>query len=791
MGLIGTFNNGKDPMGVAVNAAEQIADSTFIEQDWKSLATAADHPHWQYLWGDFLGASIIAGVSIGLLIILVWGLLKIPYLKQLKKIPLKIPFVLVWIYGFIVYDIGMCPGGERVALITNAPMAILYAFKIFLLDSDVSEIQDKFHESWVYSLNFALCHFFAALISTLFVIKTFGFYALARIKIWIASLQGKSRIWKRKETYVFWGFNEASYRLIKSIQDPKNGQNPKDYRIIIVLKNRETDDSPEKQTGFARIFEFLSMPSLELAQLQVLGCLTTGTYANLGMLNPGEGNGNIIGGKLRLNSVKRLLKYGTTQNIHMIFLSDDENDNLHDAALLQTDSTFADFLKKNGSRSVTFYCHARFNSVHRVMEGINAADKVKVKIIDSSHINVEMLKEDRELLPVNFVDVERDGSVSSPFNALVVGFSEVGKDAVRFIYEYGAFVKSGGTKKVAERSPFHLDVVDRDMADLAGSFVANSPAIRPEMPFLPDCLGSNPDALITLHDMDCRSAEFSLMIRSRIRDLNYIVIATENDELNISLGVRLFKAAARYRSDLDNFCILVRIHNDSDGRMKNIADYYNNLWAEPDKSVQQIINIFGLDKEIYTFDNIISLSHDHKAEKYKERYEMSKPPQPKQKTNEEKREEKPRPYAEAMKQRRVWTQDLANCYHEPTKCILRDRALKQCGLDVSDFRNLERETGALEYRTKDNTPLNKDLERIAVVLAQTEHIRWNASHEILGYVFSEKKDEVKMHHDCLTDWKSLKDDNTRSFDNDVADFVLNVSLVNKKNNIDCLSGLGQ
>ena len=262
----------------------------YIEDGTESISTALNHPHIHTLWFDFLWPSVLAGIIVGFLIVAIWKLSR--YLpSQVRSISLKWPFIIVWIYGFLVYDIGMCPTGERIALFTNAPLAFLYAFKIFLLDSDVSEIQNRFHESWVFSFNFAMCHFLAAVISTLFIIKTFGFNAMAKLKLWFSSLPLFRK--KVEETYVFWGFNDSAYRLIKSIrqhyeENPglQNKGQSRNYRIIIVMKDQENDDSPEGKGAFSRIFDFFAMPSRELSKLQELKYLTTGTHVDIKNINP-------------------------------------------------------------------------------------------------------------------------------------------------------------------------------------------------------------------------------------------------------------------------------------------------------------------------------------------------------------------------------------------------------------------------------------------------------------------------------------------------------------------------
>ena len=68
-----------------------------------------------------------------------------------------------------------------------------------------------------------------------------------------------------------------------------------------------------------------------------------------------------------------------------------------------------------------------------------------------------------------------------------------------------------------------------------------------------------------------------------------------------------------------------------------------------------------------------------------------------------------------------------------------------------------------------------EINRIAIVIAQTEHLRWTASHEILGYVSSGVKDEVRFTHDCMKDWNLLTE-SVRSYDCNVADFILGIKI---------------
>lgn len=757
--------------------------------------------NWSFIFG------ILIAIVIGLM--LIFGASR--SLSKIRTSLLGWSFGFVWVYGFWVYDIGMCTG-DTISLWTNAPMAILYAFKIFLLDSDVSEIHEAYHGSWAYSFNFALVHLLAAIVSTLFVIKYFRFNIIAKWRMRKVSLFKKDV----DETYVFWGFNDASEKLIESIKEDFPKEHPgSTFRIVLVRLNNGDDDNPETRTGIGRIFDFLSIPISELEKLQILKCLMVGTYSNISEVNA-QIDDDVLGMSLSLQSLKRILKKRTRNKIHMLFLSENERENIHAVSLLLKDKTLKDFANgatpnhESGSkREVIFYCHARYNSVHRVIEDRFMVGNRRVKVIDSSHISVENLKLNEDLLPVKYVNVEKDATVSTSFNSLVVGFSEFGQDAVRLLYEYGAFVKSGSTDTDVKRSGFHMRVVDKRMKDVAGPFVANAPDIKVSVPFIKGM--ENPNALITLNQMDCQSIEFYKGLETWIKELNYIVIATEDDELNISLAIRVFKMAARYRDGMENLCILIRVHEDEDGLIRETAEYYNRLWKaqcavkgysgkistqseiKRGDKVTMPIHLFGLDKETYTYKNIIDESMEQQAVEFKERYTAST----KKDYKEPECEEEYAWYKDLrdnilciegdidnnptlsaiMGVRRMQGQDYANCFHSATKKILAQEALKKAGLPKEFSWNLlTRKSKTIEYMVKDGAVVVPQVFRILNVLAQTEHLRWNASHEILGYVKQgtfPSRNEVKMHHSCITDWQELTPE-IQSYDYDYVDLTLNI-----------------
>lgn len=722
-------------------------------------------------------------------------------------------FFVVWAMGFVVYDLGMYPDRCQNSidafwsLLGVAPMAIIHAFGMFLFQSDVSAIHDGCHNDCWYMFFFSISHLLAAFISLIFVIKHFGFNIATSIIRFL-----KTYLWFNniKNLYVFWGMNDATYCLAKDIV---NKGKLKDSKIIIIRISNEKEDANER-IGMERLLSFLSLTKnnlKKLQELQKLGCLTTSTFGSLINIRTSSEN-DILRNELRLFSLLRLM-HRTEGTVHMFFLENDESFNILPIANLKKDREIKSFMERNGK--VKFYCHARYNSIHRVIEDELTDEKMEVKVVDSSHINVELLKKTPEFHPVRYVNVESDATVSSPFNALVIGFGEVGMDSVRFLYEFGAFVKNGQHGNAIERSEFHCHVIDQNMDDLAGLFVVNAPSIITTKNEVTD----ENLKMINLYNMDCRSVEFYNRLKQWITSLNYIIVATGDDETNMSMAVRIFRQAIRERNDcLKQFRILVRVQHDENGHIQKIAEHYNRIWAANKRSTdtyhlhqhvisssEQIdtpITLFGSDNQVYTYEHIVSDSLKDDAKKFKKKYDLS--------INELRRMAGAKPneivdwdneqnqmmqlngdhkgfaptFSGMMKLRRIQSQNNANSLHRETKKWLAKTALGQEGYENMMRHGLVRSETSLAYSWKDHSNLPLDnVQKVMDVLAQTEHLRWNASHEILGYQMGKDddgfKDEAKLLHGCLKDWNKLNDI-TKTYDYNIVDVSLDIIDINEE-----------
>lgn len=699
-------------------------------------------------------------------------------IKELRLLASGMVFVWSVGFGLYMYAISHCKDGDgnylsAGELLFRSAIDSLNMF-MFNIDGNVFDAISGAPQvrGWI-----SLCVFVAGILTLWFIIVLIGARIWASIKSWWSSLFNSD-----EELCVFFGINEPSKILAKSIV---NNPDQRKFRLIFVefpLINENEMDS-----GWGSFVKSIThkVDTFKVAKNYHARLALANTPMDKIRMKSDNGPDHIFQ-RIGLSEVAHLIRH-TNNRIHLFFLSDSEINNIRSVSVLKNDLTI---IEKARSYECKFYCHARYNSIHRVVEDEHTQDNMIVKVVDSSHICVEMLKQHVELQPVSYVSIEKDATVSSPFNALVVGFSEVGLEAVRFLYEFGAFVKTGSTNNRVERSDFHCHVVDKNMSDLAGLFVANAPSVQPSMPFKKD--EPHRDSQITLHQMDSQSVDFYWHLEQWIKKLNYVVVTLDDDETNISLAVRIFRLAIRYRDDMENFRILVRIRHDEDNHICDIAEHYNRLWAAEMHSTDKKkrthqkeiaatdrlhapITLFGSEDTIYTYEYIINEKLENNAKLFKERYDRAMKAMRSQSGGKEEEmqgwenEQKDLmqlvgdykgyspTYSGMMRLRRIQSQNFENCYHLYTKKKLAMEALGE-NYSILTQHQLSRKDNDTTYVWKEGAKSEDSVIRVLDVLAQTEHLRWNASHEILGYRDNgteKDKDEARLQHGCLKPWQDL------------------------------------
>ena len=567
--------------------------------------------------------------------------------------------------------------------------------------------------------------------------------------------------------YLFFGMNDSSRLLAKSIKEHEG-----DKAVIVFVENKIQSD--DHQSGWNNIVGMFTHRRQTFVDVDELNARVTFTEVRLSNISSEKLEKSDILGEINLiklrDLIQKLSKNISDAQLHVFFLSENEDDNIRSMSVLALDKTIHQTREIIKQR---FYCHARRNGLNRIVEDIALKQGIDVRTVDSSYLAVELLKSDERNHPVQLVDIDEQNptTVKSSFDSLIIGFDEVGRDALKFLYEFGAFVDSNATPEHEQRSPFHCVVVDKRMDELEGSFVNFAPAIMEQ---------KNNDKmqspLVELKSCDCLSRDFydKILNTDFCKALNYIVIAIGNDEVGMTVAIRILNHIRRVREDLHDLRIYVRSYRyDKETYMQKIATYYNegynNGQKEESFKVDAIIKLFGKSKEIYSYEMVINEALTQKGKKYQKSYARLRGE--KELWDVRRNEAQNKASIDSMRSlRRKELQDLGNALHADTKLYLLKKAIQESmGVDYdwSDFIN--------RYFDNDNMPLcegsyNKIKyplltayeNNIILNLARLEHLRWVASHEMLGYTKAHdglhKCDERTREHNCLRPWQELDDE---------------------------------
>jgi hypothetical protein len=388
---------------------------------------------------------------------------------------------------------------------------------------------------------------------------------------------------------------------------------------------------------------------------------------------------------------------------------------------------------------------------------------MKIKIVDSAYLSVTTLKQDKRTLPVSCVKVNQStGLVDSPFTALIVGFGATGQEAFKFLYEYSAFIGSD-----MKKSPFKCYAIDERMDKIAGLIREKIPAIgEDELSLIQAAIGSE---------------EFWDKVRTIIKELNYVVIALNNDAIGLSLAVNLFKYALRNRPTSQPMLkIFVRCYdNGNEKRMTEVASSLNK--SIEGNNVE--IRLFGQEKELYSCNTILSDKTLQEAMEFNRVYEKSE-------LSAEEQWEKNFGEGEIQRlmtkkrmsryhaiydiNRRI-AQNISNSLHGRTKMILMGFG------ENEQSERLRLYNGYANSRKDDTTKYEcgKDEEQLLLNIAMVEHERWIASHKLMGYRDADVTNPVKKLHENMKPFDMLKE-KTQSYDCNVVDTTIKMVYINVK-----------
>lgn len=696
------------------------------------------------------------GYSTLLLIIIGIGLVYLLFKKRKFLVDnLKWIAGTVFIAGFLIYWYAFNEGGSDSNSIALAFRSALSSMEMFASHSDLLEVPEDLHHDPFYMTIFSVIHFLAVIVSAVFIIKLLGFRFISWVRLCMANLSRK----KKCRLFIFWGVNDNAILLANSIRkkaaEPKgkNEEGWENCKFIFVRLLSANESSSHGRFTFSHFFNS-SHDGTEkfIEKIEELdGILVNSKFGITGRVIDKVKSEFDLYKYLGLRRLGNLIKKYPQATFY--FLSPNEELNL------EAVSVFKEIAKCKEDRvhnQVQIYCHARKNNQNQKLEICDGL-KHQIHIIDSSNLAVLQLKKNVRNHPVNFVDVDTSKAcVKKPFTSMIIGFGETGRDAFRFLYEFGALIDVNGN-----RNPQKIYVVDEHMDELKGDFLMKAPALKERKNELEWC-----------EEMSIHSERFWEKFSEIIHDLNYVVIAIGNDNEGMALAIDLYEYAYRYRKDCFNdFRIYLRVNGSCNTiQLKQIKEYFN-IYG----NTRDVIITFGAQEEIFSYDVVSTDVLEVLAKEFYYAYQkimIDAMPETNEKEIEEKKKAK-----ESLKQtaEEEWNarrealqdkhsldaqiklayqeeQDRANVWHIDTKKFLAG-AMGEDGKD-----NKERLKEMVELTQRDAHTLNYS--KVCDVVSSTlfdnlskcEHLRWNACMELQGFVTCDgDKDFQQKKHKCIVD----------------------------------------
>lgn len=625
----------------------------------------------------------------------------------------------VFLAGTAIYFVGFAHSGTAGNFITIILRSVLASFEMFLSKSSLIGVAENCRCNSTYMFLFALFHFLAVAISMLFAVACFG----KRILDWF-----RKKWWslypKKKTLNVFWGVNDKSINLAKDIFLQTKGKE----RIVFV--DMPDEDGNKNGRSFSGIMGLLSYKTGFARQMTEIKYVLMKSDTRPSTLEDCKTN---FLNSMGLTELGRIMS--RSDKVNFFIFTDNSDANLR-AALNILESDIA-------NKTNNIYCSARRNKATSIHEECYDG---RLHIIDDSRESVMTLamQKDNEgkfiAHPVNFVSIDNKlGYVKEdkPFTAMIIGFNTTGQDAMKFLYEYSAFPGADG-KKV----PVQIMAFDANLEATRGELYQEIPAL-PEL---------EKTGEISLYAYNSGTVKFYHKLQSVINQLNYVVIATGDDDRNLQTASAIFEYAYQHRKDgTKKFRIFVRLYNPGNEFKfrKTIEKYKDNCNAE--------IYYFGSPRSIYTKSWIVDKEESEYAEKFHESY--CKANNESHKSKEERRKKQiDKEGSKLLGNRgfnRTVLQDISNYKHCYTKEILMGLCAKDGSITIP----------AWPLKTNGPDDNKKAWHTKLLNASKCEHMRWNASHLMMGYTAMPEEDikpnmkscnERTKRHMCLVEWDKLK-----------------------------------
>lgn len=649
---------------------------------------------------------------------------------------------LIFLGGLLLYLYGFNYEGTRDSVMALWIRATMSSLEMFISHSDLLEVSTNAKDSPIYMTLFSLTHCMAILFSAYIAISYLGLRILSHSRYF----QYKLRLKKRDTMNVFMTFNDNAYNLAKDWYDT-------DRKILTVFVNEGVSQQNEmSRFNIGKVIDLFSSNTKKdlIEKIDDVDGILINTHKALIDVDINEVD---LLDKIDAKRLKTL--FGKMKAVNIFFISNDWDKNITSAVRL------CEWIKMNQSSDakIEVFCEADRDPMNLALT--LRYEKPKLYIIDTSFLSVSSLKKQVDTSknndlythykfhPVNFVDIDSSkGLAITPFECLIIGFGSTGREMLKFLYEFGQLPIRKDKKIV---SAFKGYVVDKNMEILHDQFIQKYPQMQ--------AVYSNIDFM----NYDYNGHGFWNFLNSKIETLNYIVVAEGGDESGMRLAINISELAQRNGRSNDKLRIFVRSYTQNkENKLQTIANDYS------------LIDVFGKNTEVYSKSLFDITSEKNTAKIFEDSYNkvygkinqcIKKDEKPFDKgseaTNILNDTEKIR--LKAQKNLRQYNQNLSNVYHIYTKMKLAgepfessDKRLKDKvmqfleNVETDNFSSLITEKGMSIY------PPSFD------AIAQCEHLRWVASHALLGYTPMSKTDfksitcnEFLKTQACMTDWSRL------------------------------------
>lgn len=670
--------------------------------------------------------------------------------------------IVVFIFGCALYAVGFWHEGTANNVVAAIFRSVTASMEMFVSESELIEVREECKDDLIYMLLFSATHFLAICISAAFIIHIMGIRFRSYLKMRFARKN-------QNDIYVFFDLSQEAINLAKDVYKTKG----KDGNYQIVFVKTPVEESHLERFSFSHILSFADNRSETIEDLIGINAFLTNSRKSVAIGMDEREWDDTVG----LNTLRRYLKKSSGEKLFFC-LSSNEDNNVNTAVVLSK--------RYSNAKKHQIYCRANRNSITESFASLN------LNIIDSASLAVLELKKNVAFQPVSFVKPDhKNGIATKPFKAMIIGFGEIGFEAYSFLYEFSAFVG-----KNIEENPFRCDIIDPKSKQLENSLYIHCPALEEK-------------AHIVFHEGTIESNR--CLIEVQIKTVDYIVVCTDNDQENLSIGITLLNLAYKYREHSAKLGIFIGVNNNKEyKKAQEIAKFYNECGKKDKEEHIYEFNMipFGAKQTLFTYKNIIDNEILDRAKEFYYEYQKTSNlldasnkyvcAEDKDAEWNKRREDKKQTVELGLSNKNELmqkeAQDMANVWHVQTKLYLvgacdqdkktgckhsieeRRKELFKCIDTVMQQLIVRLEKGRendeplldsyefiqeriSEYEQKHGVPTG-EYKTLFENLAKCEHLRWNASNRMLGYRTYEDAEGNQKHylrktHACMVSNEEL------------------------------------